>query len=289
MTTDMFRLVYTSTNRLTGGEDEVAREVAEILAASKRNNVKAGVTGALMFNGGVFAQVLEGPRKAVEATFERIQRDNRHDQVTVLHCAPATERSFPNWSMAFVGRSDTGRALWDKLAGQSGFDPSKLNGDDVYAVLRRILIEEEGPVLSKPASGLLDTEKLRAELMGAGRPAQGHAASPAAPPAAPRAATPSPSKPPLDVAPVDPELGVLRAALAEERGRTTALRGQLDAAGIALAKQRVELDEVKAERRKWAHRARLMAEALEQEAAASLQAADADGKAASGAPQRRAG
>ncbi|MCJ2078787.1 BLUF domain-containing protein [Methylobacterium sp. E-016] len=35
-----------------------------------------------MFNAGAFAQVLEGPRRQVEETFERIQCDDRHGDVT---------------------------------------------------------------------------------------------------------------------------------------------------------------------------------------------------------------
>ena len=37
-----------------------------------------------MFNSGCFAQVLEGPHHAIQATFERIQCDERHSDVTVL-------------------------------------------------------------------------------------------------------------------------------------------------------------------------------------------------------------
>ena len=67
----MLQLVYISS--------AVGRvDTADILRTSRRNNAEVGVTGALMFNGGAFAQVLEGPRRGVESTFERIQRDQRH-------------------------------------------------------------------------------------------------------------------------------------------------------------------------------------------------------------------
>ncbi len=274
---EVFRLVYTSVNRLVGSEQDIARNVADILAASKRNNGKAGVTGALMFNGGVFAQVLEGPRKAVEATFERIQRDDRHGEVTVLQCAPAAERSFPNWSMAFVGHSEAGRALWDKLAGQSGFNPSKLGGDEVYAVLRRILVEEEkAPVREAPAPGALDPDRLRAELPSVGRPPRGHA-------------SPEP-KASCEAKPAsDPELGVLRASLAEERRRTTELRERLDETHVALAKGRAEMEQVQNECRAWAHRVRLLAEALGKEATASLKGMESERKPDAAGPNRRVG
>jgi hypothetical protein len=66
--------------------------------------------GTLLFNRGCFAQVLEGPREAVERTFERIQRDPRHADVMPLEFAPVARRGFPSWSMAFVARSAPGEA-----------------------------------------------------------------------------------------------------------------------------------------------------------------------------------
>ena len=73
--TKLYRLVYFSRNRINGGPSQIAAEVQSILAASQRNNPPLELTGALIFNAGVFAQVLEGPRSSVEATFEKIQQD----------------------------------------------------------------------------------------------------------------------------------------------------------------------------------------------------------------------
>ena len=41
---------------------------------------------------------------------ERIQRDERHGEVTVLQCGPVEPRGSPDWSMAFVGESDAAQA-----------------------------------------------------------------------------------------------------------------------------------------------------------------------------------
>ena len=46
--------------------------------------------------------------------------------------------------MAFVGQSSHGQSLWQELAGKSGFDVSRLDGDAVFEMLRGLLIEEEG-------------------------------------------------------------------------------------------------------------------------------------------------
>lgn len=140
----LFRLVYYSRNRLPGGGPAgMAAAVAQILEASRRNNAGVDVSGALMFNAGCFGQVLEGPRDAVEATFERIQQDDRHGDVAVLAFGPVEARSFENWSMAFVGGSDEGAAEWGGIAGTSGFDPSRVSADELADTLRRLVREEE--------------------------------------------------------------------------------------------------------------------------------------------------
>lgn len=102
MTNDLYRIVYCSRNLIL---DETApapveAELQRILAASRRNNTAADVTGALLFNRDYFAQVLEGPRKSVETTFERIQQDRRHGEVTMVENGWATNRDFPDWAMA---------------------------------------------------------------------------------------------------------------------------------------------------------------------------------------------
>ena len=102
-TTPLHRLVYCSRNVIADAHDDVAREVEQILAASRRNNPRDGITGALLYGEGCFAQVLEGPLAAVERTFERIQCDFRHADVVVLEVQAVEARLFGDWSMAYGG------------------------------------------------------------------------------------------------------------------------------------------------------------------------------------------
>ena len=57
MAADLHRLVYYSRNRILGTPLQVAAEVDGILAASRRNNSRVGVTGALIFNDGIFGTI----------------------------------------------------------------------------------------------------------------------------------------------------------------------------------------------------------------------------------------
>ncbi len=143
MTETLHRLVYYSRNCLTAAPEAMDREVAQILATSQVNNDRVGVTGALMFNKGCFAQVLEGPQAAVETTFERIQQDARHGEVTLLSFGPAEARGFPVWSMAYVGGSDADEARYGSIAGESGFDFSRLSGERIFEVLHAMVLDEE--------------------------------------------------------------------------------------------------------------------------------------------------
>ena len=292
---DLYRLVYASKNLLHGTDAEITAAVRQIMEASQRNNSKVEVTGALMFNAGAFAQVLEGPRRAVEATFERIQCDDRHGDVTVLQCGPTESRGFANWSMAFVGQSARGQDRFSSLAAESGFDLSRLDGDTVFAMLHGLVLEEEDIPLtdsnvltaelpkSHGATGL-DVEQVRTEI------AQVRQTG-----ATPRTASTAgaqrtsavenglqgshPTEDPNrnSKGAIASALQVLKRALADERQRTGELRTEIDALQIALASSEDQLDALREERDLWAERARLLATAMSQEAGDVRKAAHRSG------------
>jgi hypothetical protein len=70
-----------------------------ILSISRRNNARDDVTGALICRRDIYLQLIEGPRAAIEASFARIKRDDRHLAVVHLCEADVTERMFPDWAM----------------------------------------------------------------------------------------------------------------------------------------------------------------------------------------------
>lgn len=92
----MLQLFYISTARRIDGE-----MMFDILKVSRTNNVLCDVTGILVQGGNRFLQILEGPAKAVEETFARIRRDERHAAIVMLGRDWIEERSFPDWAMAY--------------------------------------------------------------------------------------------------------------------------------------------------------------------------------------------
>ena len=143
MSDGLYRLVYYSRNLVAGDDATLRINVDDILAKSRTNNQRDGITGALLFNSGCFAQVLEGPLSAIEAAFERIQQDDRHGEVSLLAMDPITSRSFPNWAMGFVGASGEHAESFRKIGQASGFDPARLNGEQLYVLLKDLALEEE--------------------------------------------------------------------------------------------------------------------------------------------------
>lgn len=143
MTTTIHRLVYYSRNHIAGDDTTFEAHVDDILSKSRENNARDGITGALMFNSGCFAQVLEGPLDKVEEAFERIQQDERHGDVSLLAMEPIASRSFPNWAMGFVGASGVDARRFAAIASSSDFDPSRLSGDQIHTILRDLALEEE--------------------------------------------------------------------------------------------------------------------------------------------------
>lgn len=96
-------LLYVSRATIAGAR--LDDELAAIIATSLEHNARAGITGALVRAGGYFAQLLEGSTEAVKAVMERIDRDPRHTEVSVVHVAASAKRQLGNWSMAYSGES----------------------------------------------------------------------------------------------------------------------------------------------------------------------------------------
>ena len=89
----LVRLMYAS--RAAASVDQ--EELVAILRKSKANNPAIGVTGVLCYSEGVFLQVLEGGRSAVNQLYNRIAADDRHTQVELLSYEEIGERSFAGW------------------------------------------------------------------------------------------------------------------------------------------------------------------------------------------------
>jgi Sensors of blue-light using FAD len=89
-------------------------ELAEVLKRARENNSRLGLTGMLLYVEGNFFQVLEGPGEVVDAMYDKLLLDKRHDHVTRIISEPIPKRAFDSWTMGF---SDVSR---EELAGIPG-------------------------------------------------------------------------------------------------------------------------------------------------------------------------
>jgi len=79
------------------------KEIKNIGIVSQINNTKERITGILLSCGGIFFQILEGDDDQVDLLYEKILKDDRHDQIVCLASElNITERSFPEWSMKVI-------------------------------------------------------------------------------------------------------------------------------------------------------------------------------------------
>lgn len=242
---DVYRLIYTSRSLAKGGS-ALAQEVSDIQASSDRNNGSLGVTGALLVNDRVFAQVLEGHRSAVEAIFERIQCDTRHESVSILQCEAVAARTFAGWNMARLKPSERGAALLDMLQHRTAlFSP--IEGERFCtALLALVRASEDGA-----ASSMRVVRDHDGQAQQPGSDAQS-----SAPQSDPQYRS------------LDTQAIVLRDLLDEERNRTTALRRELDDARVAMAQMQAKVEATERHRDIWADRSKQMRTELQEMRAA---------------------
>ena len=136
----LFRLVYCSQNTIAAQQGKMVAEVASILASARANNARDGVTGALIYSDGCFAQVLEGDIDIVQQTFERIQCDLRHGNVVVLEAKRAEERIFGKWDMALAEAADPAKAK--AILGHALAEPNGNAGSTIVALLNGLVRRE---------------------------------------------------------------------------------------------------------------------------------------------------
>lgn len=96
MQAHIIRLLYIS-DASDGLDDEA---VNAILKSAGKNNPPLGITGVLVFGGGVFAQVLEGPERGVLEKYVQVVADSRHRNCRIVYISTAARRLFEGVSMA---------------------------------------------------------------------------------------------------------------------------------------------------------------------------------------------
>ncbi len=130
----LVRLMYAS--RATAAFSEA--DLALILKTSREHNPAEGITGLLCYSDGIFVQVLEGGREAVNARYKHIVLDKRHRDVVLLGYEEIVERGFPGWNMGQVNLQRLNPALVLKYSETGRLDPYAMSGGAMAALFREM-------------------------------------------------------------------------------------------------------------------------------------------------------
>jgi hypothetical protein len=123
----LIRLIYVSQRIDDTDVLGLSSEFKTICEQAERNNVRDDITGFLICTPQWYGQILEGSAIAIERVMEKIKRDPRHFNITVLHKAEITHRMFSRWGMQWQHRNIANRILFleENLVQDSRPDVSK--------------------------------------------------------------------------------------------------------------------------------------------------------------------
>ncbi|MCF8880101.1 BLUF domain-containing protein [Hyphobacterium sp. SN044] len=120
----LYRLIYTSKPMIELRPGALSGDFGRVIRDGMRNNLRDGITGALVHTRCRFIQLMEGERNTIFRTFCRILENPIHEEVALIEFAPAANRSFTRWTVAGWTegrcRADCGpQAPWTDLPPQA--------------------------------------------------------------------------------------------------------------------------------------------------------------------------
>jgi hypothetical protein len=131
----LVRLLYAS----RAAQAVTQATIDSIMQQSREHNPANGITGMLCYGGDVYMQVLEGGRAPVNALYNRIVSDSRHQQVVLLHYEEVGERRFAGWTMGQVNLAKVNPSTLLKYLEKPELDPFVVSGKASMALLEELI------------------------------------------------------------------------------------------------------------------------------------------------------
>ncbi len=120
---NLIHIVYLSVSK----RELTEKELADFLTNIRAKNKKLKVSGLLLYNKGMFIQVIEGEKNTILNLFQNVTNDNRHSNIVKLLEEDIVRRSFPDWSMGFkiISYKETENipGFSDLLKEEAAFEP----------------------------------------------------------------------------------------------------------------------------------------------------------------------
>ena len=131
----LVRLMYASRANAPMSEQDLSL----ILKQSRAHNPAEGISGLLCYTDGIFMQVLEGGRDAINARYKQIVSDTRHHAVILLSYEEIGERQFAGWSMGQVNLHRLNPGLVLKYSETGRLDPYNMSGRALMALFHELV------------------------------------------------------------------------------------------------------------------------------------------------------
>ncbi|NTS77033.1 BLUF domain-containing protein [Catenovulum sp. SM1970] len=146
MSENLHRIGYISCSQLKSlckdQQDKINESLSALVLNSKTKNSKNGVTGALLYNGDHFVQVLEGDKSYLEALYQKILVDSRHQDVRLLFKYPVKTRAFNAWAMELVHAPKPLPVSLSYLLKDQKPTASNAFADNTVALLKELLVDQ---------------------------------------------------------------------------------------------------------------------------------------------------
>lgn len=130
----LVRLLYASR-----AVDTSPGAIQAILETARRHNHEHGVTGILVYGGGIFMQAIEGGRQVISDLYGTIERDPRHKDLVLLHYEEILERRFGSWTMGLVDVGRINASVLLKYSERAELDPYSVSGKVSMALLEELM------------------------------------------------------------------------------------------------------------------------------------------------------
>ncbi len=140
---ELYRISYISKNIIDESSLGLEQQIKNILVTARRNNRQSGVTGALLYSGGFFCQVIEGTKEDLDKVFANILADTRHTDIIVLSNDLVSKRLFSAWDMAFAGFEDKVRFNIADMKNSKNDIELEKNGKALISILESTVVHNE--------------------------------------------------------------------------------------------------------------------------------------------------
>jgi hypothetical protein len=133
------QLIYASRIKQENFDQNTVKQIQDV---ALKFNQKNNVSGVLFCDGSYFLQALEGSRSKVSALYNKIAKDERHQDVTLLAMNDIAVRDFGDWSMELLSYKAETIDVLKRFTVANDFNPFLLSSESSKELLRCLAMNQ---------------------------------------------------------------------------------------------------------------------------------------------------